>query len=593
MGGGGVLITLALSFLLGCPQNVDESEAGWGINAFPESESFTREITNLPNPLVSWQGNNVTADNWDLRRDEIAQIMQHYELGYKLSAEGVSSTVTTVGEETMGSRPVTITVTRGTASAPINFALALPSTPPPEGGYPVIMDIGMSWGEMVISMVNSAEIAGRGYAKLTVGVGSIDSGDSNSPDTNFSSATHGGAVGVLYPEVRYFSGNPQSKGLDAATNRYKVPWIDDYGDPDAPGLMINYAWGVSRIIDAIETDAALPVAQRRLNLNPQKIAITGMSRWGKTALIAGAFDTRIAVVNPVSTGGGGTPVDRFVSVSVNEADSKIDGPYGPYPGGGNKAYQYLKTGDLLHGTRMGRVVTAAEALINPAIDPDGGGNADWGSAADDHQRTAEDGTNIKQGYTVHAYGVEFDGPNFRFQGPQGLPDIRWGYPQYWNSRFHQIPILYQNQNTHARPQRGDWGYMSTQPFDQHYLTSLVAPRTLLIHDGFISTNTSPEGSFMTFLATREVYRVLNKEGNIGIAIYVIGHAQPEVEVIDLLDVCDAVYAGRSIPSRLTPNSLETYPFPINDPRSKFDYLKLDWAAPGYESIASQVKKLVP
>lgn len=33
------------------------------------------------------------------------------------------------------------------------------------------------------------------------------------------------------------------------------------------------------------------------------------------------------------------------------------------------------------------------------------------------------------------------------------------------------------------------------------------------------------------------------------------------------------------------------PFPINDPRSLYDYKKLDWAAPGYKSLKRQVEKL--
>jgi hypothetical protein len=33
------------------------------------------------------------------------------------------------------------------------------------------------------------------------------------------------------------------------------------------------------------------------------------------------------------------------------------------------------------------------------------------------------------------------------------------------------------------------------------------------------------------------------------------------------------------------------PFPINDPRSLYDYRKLDWAAPGYTPLSRQVAKL--
>ena len=39
--------------------------------------------------------------------------------------------------------------------------------------------------------------------------------------------------------------------------------------------------------------------------------VTGVSRTGKSALIAGAFDDRIAMTAPVASSGGGTPAYRF------------------------------------------------------------------------------------------------------------------------------------------------------------------------------------------------------------------------------------------------------------------------------------------
>ena len=68
------------------------------------------------------------------------------------------------------------------------------------------------------------------------------------------------------------------------------------------GILGGWAWGVSRIVDYIETDPSLDAA---------KVIVSGISRTGKSALIAGAFDERIALTAPVVTGGGGVGVYRF------------------------------------------------------------------------------------------------------------------------------------------------------------------------------------------------------------------------------------------------------------------------------------------
>jgi hypothetical protein len=78
------------------------------------------------------------------------------------------------------------------------------------------------------------------------------------------------------------------------------------------GLLRAWAWGVSRIVDYLETDASV---------DHTKFIVTGVSRTGKSALIAGAYDERIAMVAPVASSGGGTPAYRF-SGSVPDRGGK-------------------------------------------------------------------------------------------------------------------------------------------------------------------------------------------------------------------------------------------------------------------------------
>jgi len=68
------------------------------------------------------------------------------------------------------------------------------------------------------------------------------------------------------------------------------------------GVLQGWAWGVSRIADYLETDPAI---------DKTKLIVTGVSRTGKSALVAGAFDDRLALVAPVASSGGGTPAYRF------------------------------------------------------------------------------------------------------------------------------------------------------------------------------------------------------------------------------------------------------------------------------------------
>jgi len=78
------------------------------------------------------------------------------------------------------------------------------------------------------------------------------------------------------------------------------------------GLLRAWAWGVSRIVDYLETDASI---------DKTKFVVTGVSRTGKSALIAGALDDRIAMVAPVASSGGGTPAYRY-SGSVPDRGGK-------------------------------------------------------------------------------------------------------------------------------------------------------------------------------------------------------------------------------------------------------------------------------
>ena len=68
------------------------------------------------------------------------------------------------------------------------------------------------------------------------------------------------------------------------------------------GIIGGWVWGAMRVVDYLQADTVV---------DKTKLIITGVSRNGKAAMIAGSFDDRIAMVAPGASSGLGTPAYRF------------------------------------------------------------------------------------------------------------------------------------------------------------------------------------------------------------------------------------------------------------------------------------------
>jgi hypothetical protein len=79
-----------------------------------------------------------------------------------------------------------------------------------------------------------------------------------------------------------------------------------YGSSSSTGLLAAWAWGVSRIIDVI-------VASGGTVIKPTGVGVTGCSRFGKGAFVAGALDDRVALTIPIESGTGGAPCWRCIA----------------------------------------------------------------------------------------------------------------------------------------------------------------------------------------------------------------------------------------------------------------------------------------
>jgi len=91
------------------------------------------------------------------------------------------------------------------------------------------------------------------------------------------------------------NGASLTKGIIGIVNKGQPRKPDDWGSLRA------WAWGASRALDYLETDASV---------DAKKVGIEGVSRFGKAALVTMAFDQRFAVALVGSSGEGGAKLHR-------------------------------------------------------------------------------------------------------------------------------------------------------------------------------------------------------------------------------------------------------------------------------------------
>jgi hypothetical protein len=271
---------------------------------FPKFEDLPSS-KELPDPLKMRDGTPVkTADDWfKQRRPELKALIQHYMYGAPPAAPSnlKAEVVRTDAKGLSGKATVEeITLTFGPENkGRINLLLIRPNKNKEKtrafvglnfnGNHTVLKDekIALPTGWMRGTPGNKAvatdrgkeldiwcaeQLVDRGYALATAYYGDID------PDKDKDHEDWSDGVHPLY----YKEGQ-------------KRPAAHEWGSIAA------WAWGLSRMIDYLET---------RNDIDAKRIAAIGHSRLGKTALLAGAMDERIAIVCPHQSGTGGCATSR-------------------------------------------------------------------------------------------------------------------------------------------------------------------------------------------------------------------------------------------------------------------------------------------
>jgi hypothetical protein len=271
----------------------------------------------LLDPLVMLDGRRVTTpEQWNNeRRPELMQLFQHYMYGYfPPRPEKVTGKVEREDRHALGGTATLkeVTLTFGPpARSPIHLLLVVPNQR--QAAAPVVLSLNY-FGNHTLLRDPAVCLSTNWMPERGAGV-----------VNNLSTETSRGSwvdiwnVPYLiergYALATFYNGDVDGDRPDERGIQNQFP---GQAGADQTGTIAAWAWGLQRAVDYLVTDPALD--QRR-------IVVTGHSRLGKAALLAAAFDERIALAIPHQAGSGGSAPSR---TKVRPAEAPNPAPGQPY-----------------------------------------------------------------------------------------------------------------------------------------------------------------------------------------------------------------------------------------------------------------------
>lgn len=248
----GLVLTVFLVGMLFCSSGKTP-----GFEQMPAVDEMP-EIKELPDPFLMNDGTRVrTTEDWAKRREEIKALILYYEYGHMPPAPRNVTAKVLSSETIYNGRAIKkhILLSLGPdKKIKVNVGMIIPKG---QGPFPVILKN----DRRIFNVPIAEQLVSRGY--IVADYSRID--------------------------------------LDPDQNNAVGPAQAAYPDYDWATLAV-WAWGGMRVIDYLVT---LDIVDK------EKIAFTGHSRGGKTALLAGALDERIALTAPNGSGCGGAGCYRY------------------------------------------------------------------------------------------------------------------------------------------------------------------------------------------------------------------------------------------------------------------------------------------
>jgi dienelactone hydrolase len=252
-----------------------------------------------PDPLVMLDGARVlTRDDWTAKRKpELKSLFEHYMYGQRPAAPATIETAllhedtrafggkatlreTEIRFEVNGIRNPTpirllLATPNGVAKAPCFVGMNFQGNHALVGDPKVRLPDAWMYDKYPGVVMNRATDAGRGKV-LDVWPFEL-------------------AISRGYAVATFYSGDIQPDRSAVKEGFRSVPGTE------GTACIMAWAWGLSRAVDFLSSHPAI---------DAKRIAVVGHSRLGKVALVAGAFDERIALVIPHQAGCGGSGPSR-------------------------------------------------------------------------------------------------------------------------------------------------------------------------------------------------------------------------------------------------------------------------------------------